>query len=353
MNTHKNKDEHYIHQTNYTQRERMVGLFIFFSFILFLFFIIISVTNEHLFEKRVTFYIHVNNSEGISQGATVKALGMKIGNVSSLNHSPEGKIKITLDVYEKQRALIKVGAKAVVNRLTSIGNASIEIQSDSGESPMLAIGSTIPVHKTASLNDLIFSIANIIQATNSKKLLGKVDTMLPKLEETMSNLHIIVEQISSGHGMVGAAVFDKGMEKDLKVAVKSGTHILIQSQKTLTVATQRLVELEALLKNTNQRVVQLDPLLKNTNGLVKDMQGISKNLPEVVKELRQIITQTNIALTLLNKELKDIPGVTTDVKRTLSKTNRLLDSVQNTWPLSDNIQKTKPPLLIAPHSNHE
>ncbi len=340
MNTRfENNNGNYVHQTSYSRQERMVGLFLFSGFMLSLFFIVISVKNEHLFEKRVTFYINVNSSEGIDQGSIVKALGKEIGRVSRLTHSREGKIQIAIEVYKKHRIFVRVGAKAIVNRLSNIGNALIEIKSDSIEAPLLPEGSLIPVEETASLNDLLLSIANIIQATDSKKLLHRIDTLLPKLEHTLENVHAIIDQIASGHGTLGAAVFDEQAEQDVREFVKSGAAVLTESQGVITIAKKRLV--------------QIDPVLKETLSMVKTMRETSASLPELVEELREITTQTKTALTLINAELNEMPGTARGVKRTLSKTDRLLDSVQNTWPLSDNAKKTEPPLLIPAHSSHE
>ncbi|NOQ34654.1 MAG: MCE family protein [Methylococcaceae bacterium] len=333
-----NKGDH-VHHITYTHQERMVGLFLFSGFILSLFFIVISVKNEHLFEKRVTFYINVNSIEGIDQGSIVKTLGQEIGRVSSLSHSKEGKIQITIEVYKKQRGLVRIDAKAIVNRLTNIGSALIEIKSDSINAPILPENSIIPVEETASLNDLLLSIANIIQATDSKKLLSRVDTILPKLENTLENVHSIIEQIASGKGTLGAAVFDKEAEQDVRQFVKSGAGVLTESQGIITVAKNRLI--------------QIDPVLKETHLMVKDMRKVAKSLPKLMKELSEITAQTNTALTLINAELSEVAGTTTEIKQTLSKTKRLLDSVQNTWPLSDNAPKSNQPLLIPAHSNHE
>ncbi|KAF3981269.1 MAG: MCE family protein [Methylococcales symbiont of Hymedesmia sp. n. MRB-2018] len=337
MSTGFNNEEQYIHQTTYTFRERIVGFFIFFGFVIFLFFIVVSVKNQHLFENRVTFYLNVDSSEGLGEGTIVKTLGAEIGRVSKLNLYQNGKIQVTIDIYQKHRTLIREGARAIVNRLTSIGNALIEIRSDSVDAPILAEGATIPVNETASLNDLLLSLANLIQVTDSKKLLGKVDTLLPKLEQTLGNVHAIIEKIASGRGTIGAAVFDQKVEEDLKVVVESGAKILSEAEGIIAVAKQRLV--------------QIEPIVNDATYFVNDMRNASTSIPDLVKELHEIIAQANKALTLVNSELKEIPGTTIEIKRALAKTDNLLDSVQNTWPLSNN--KTAQPVLIPAHSNHE
>ncbi len=331
--------EQYIHRITYNHRERLVGFFVFFGFILLLCFIVISVKNQHLFEKRVLYYIEVNSSDGISQGSVVTAFGTEVGIVSSLSLSNNHKIKVAIEVYEEQRQFIRSGATALVNRLTNIGSAQIEIESESIDAPILAAGSTIPVEETPSLNDLLLGIANLIQSANNKNLFSKIEGILPKVEESLGNIHGIIAQIATGHGVLGAAVFDKKVEHELKIVVKSGAAILSEAEGIISIAKQRLV--------------QLEPILQDAKYMTHDLRGASQNLPEMIKELNAIIIQTKTALSLINEELQDIPGIGLDTKRTLSKTGQLLDSVQNTWPLSKNNSPTTTKQLIAPHANYE
>jgi len=331
--------EQYAQHISYKHRERMVGLFVFSGFLLFLLFILISVNNQHLFEQRVKFYIEVNSSEGISPGNVVTALGTEVGVVSNLNLVQEHKIRVTIEVYEGQRQFIRTGAKAVVNRLTNIGNALIEIQSASIDAPVLAAGSLIAVEETPSLNDLLLGLANLVQSADNNNLLSKFELMLPKLGKTLENVHEIITQIASGHGVLGAAIFDQQVEKDLKVVVKSGAEILSEAEGIITIAKDRLL--------------QLEPVLHDAKYMTHDLRGTTENLPAMISELNEIVAQVKIALTLLNGELKNLPGVALDARTTLNKTNRLLDSVQNTWPLSNDPSTGKAKQLLAPHPSYE
>lgn len=330
---------HYIHKITYNHRERVVGFFVFSAFILFSALIIISGKSQHLFEKRVTFYIHVNSSEGISEGSIVKTRGTEVGRVSALKHSQGRKIRVTIEVYESQHKLIRVGARAIVNRLASLSDALIEIESDSIEAPMLEDGAIIPVEETPSLNDLLLNFASIIQSADNNKLLSKFETILPKLELTVENAQKIIAQIATGHGTLGAAVFDQKVEKNLKTVVKSGAEILSEAEGIISVAKQRLV--------------QLEPILHDVKYVTQDMREATQNLPDMVTELNEIIKQANKALILVNGELGHLPGTVLDAKRTLTKTERLLDSAQNTWPLSSNVQEPASKQLIPPHPVHE
>ncbi|MFK5950916.1 MAG: MlaD family protein [Methylococcales bacterium] len=329
--------EQYIHQMSYKQRERLVGFFVFFGFILLLSFIVISVNNQHLFEKKVLFYIEVNSSDGISPGSIVTALGTEVGSVSKLTLTNEHKIRVTIEIYKAQRQFIRKGVTALVNRLTNIGNAQIEISSALINAPILEAGATIPVQETPSLNELMLGIANLIQLANNKNLFDKVEGILPKVEQTLGDIHAIVAQIASGHGVLGAAVFDQGVEKELKVVVKSGAEILSEAEGIISLAKQRLV--------------QLKPVLHDMKYISKDARAAAQGLPEMVVELNAIIAQAKQALTLVNGELQEIPGIAFKAKRTLSKTDKLIDSVQKIWPLSTD--KPSSEHLIPPHSSYD
>lgn len=284
----------------------------------------------------MTFFIEVDSSEGINQGSIVTALGTEVGVVSNLSLAKDSKIRVDIEVYEDQRKFVRKGATALVNRLTHIGNAQIEIKSEFIDAPMLDAGAKIPVEETPSLNDLMLGIANLIQYANNKSLLENVENILPKIEQTFANIHDIIAQISTGHGVLGAAIFDQGVERELKVVVKSGAEILSEAEGIISVAKKRLA--------------QLEPILDDATYMTQDLRGASRNLPETVTELNAIIAQVKTALTLINEELQDIPGVTLDAKRSLSKTEQLLDSVQRVLPVSKD-QAAKQ--LITPHSNYD
>ncbi len=329
----------YLHKVRYNHRERVVGLFMFSACLLFAVLIVISGKTQHLLEKRVTYYMDVTSSEGISQGGVIKALGSEVGVVSALNLTQDGKIRITIEVYEESRTLIRTGATAIVNRLANISEALIEIKSDSIHAPELADGSIIPVEETPSLNDLLLGIAHIIQSADKHDLLNKFETLLPKLELTIENAHKIIAQIATGHGVLGAAVFDEKVETELKTVVTSGAEIL--------------QEAEGLVSLAKQRLIQLEPLLNDAKYITDDIRQTSQNLPAMVKDLNEIIVQANTALTLINGELENIPGTVIDARRALIKTDRLIDSAQNTWPLSNDVKKSKSYQLIPAYPSHD
>ena len=333
------KTGHYIHKITYNYRERVVGLFIFSTFVLISALIIIGGKNQHLFEKRVTYYMDVSSSEGINQGNVVKALGSEVGVVSALNLTQDSKIRVTIEVYESNRNYIRTGAKAIVNRLANISEALIEIKSASIHAPVLADGSVIPVEETPSLNDLLLGIANIIQAADEHDLFAKLETILPKLEVTIDNAHKIIAQIATGHGVLGAAVFDTKVEKELKTVVTSGSEILLEAEGAVSIAKQRLI--------------QMEPLLNDAKYITEDMRKTAAHLPTLIIELNEIIAQAKTALTLINAELENIPGTMIDARRTLTKTDHLVDSVQSTWPLSNDIDQNTPKQLIPVHPAHD
>ncbi|MCK5830800.1 MAG: MCE family protein [Methylococcales bacterium] len=333
MNTDSStRSRHYIHQMTYNYRERLVGFFVFFGFLLFLLFILISVKNQHLFEKRVKFYIDVKSSEGIHQGSIVTVLGTEVGRVTSLSLAKDNKIRVAIEVYEGQQPLIKTDARAFVNRLTNLGNALVEIKPGLVDTPMLMDGAIIPVDETPSLNDLLLSIANIIQSADGNELLTKFETILPKLEFTLENVHEIITQIASGHGVLGAAIFDHKVENELKTVVTSGAEILSEAEGIINIAKKRLVQLEPILNDANQ---------------------VSHDLPAMVGELSKIIAQVNTAVALINGELNNISGTTNEVRRAITKADHLLESVQTTWPLSNDIKKQTSSPLIPVHPGHD
>ncbi len=340
MNTNPEKNTgHYIHKITYNYRERVVGLFIFSAFVLISALVIIGGRNQHLFEKRIIYYMDVASSEGINQGNVVTALGSEVGVVSALNLTQDNKIRVTIEVYEGNRNYIRMGAKASVNRLANLSEALIEIKSGSIHAPVLTGGTVIPVEETPSLNDLLLGIANIIQAADEHDILAKLETIMPKLEVTIENIHQIIAQVATGKGVLGAAVFDIKVEKELKMVVTSGAQILQEAEGAVTIAKQRLI--------------QIEPVLNDAKYITEDIRKTAEHLPAMIIELSNIIVQAKTALTLINAELENIPGTVIDTRRTISKTDELVDSVQNIWPLSKDIKQNISHQLIPVHPAHD
>ena len=329
---------HYIHRINYNRRERMVGVFVFFALVLFAALIIISGNSQHLFEKRVTFYIDVNSGEGINEGSTVRLLGAEVGEVSDLSLAHGRKIHVALEIYQGDQALIRSDAKVVINRLVTIGNASIEIEPGSINAPMLSDGSTIPVEETPSLNELVLNIARLFQSLDTD-LLTQLDTMLPKLEKTVDNAQKIIAQIASGQGTLGAAVFDTSVEQEMRQVVESGAQILSEAEGIVSIASQRLVELK--------------PVISGTAHVINDLQGTTQNLPEIIADLKKTITLTHTALNLLNEELHHLPGTVFEARRTLNRADSLLEGAQDQWPLSTLVQEPSFSPLIPVQPTYE
>ena len=329
---------HYIHRIEYNRRERMVGLFVFSALLLFAALIVISAKSQHFFEQRATFFFDVQSSEGISQGSVVTFLGTEVGKVSDLSFTHGRKIHVAIEVYKGHHELIRSDAKVIVNRLVGIGNALIEIQAGSVDAPLLADGAKIPVEETPSLNDLVLGIARFFQSADTD-LLSKFDAILPKLEQTIDNAQKIIAQIATGQGTLGAAVFDLKVEQDMRTIVQSGAEIIVEAGSILSVAEQRLVELE--------------PVIAGAETVVHDVQGATQSLPEMVVEIKKTIALTKTALTLINEELRHLPGIGLDARRTLNRADNLLEGTQNIWPLSTVIQESDSKPLIPIHPVHE
>jgi len=329
---------HYIHRINYNRRERMVGFFVFSALLLFAMLLVFGAKSQHLFEQRAVFYFDVQSSEGISPGVVVRFLGTEVGQISDLSIVHGRKIHVAIEVYAQYHDLIRSDAKVIVNRLVGIGSALIEIESVAIDAPVLQDGATLPVEETPSLNDLVLGIARFFQYADTD-VLSRFEVILPKLERTLEDAQRIIGQIATGHGTLGAAVFDLKVEQELKTVVLSGANILTEAQALLSVAEQRLVE--------------LGPVINSAGVAVNDVKDASQKLPEIMAEIKQTIALTNTALRLINKELRQIPGIGLDARRALNRADRLLQSTQNIWPLSSGIEKPAARPLIPAHPIHD
>ena len=72
-------------ELNYTKREKLAGLFVLITAILFLMAIVMVGRGKGWFKRHTTYYTTFNESYNLKEGADVKLLETKIGRVQEIS----------------------------------------------------------------------------------------------------------------------------------------------------------------------------------------------------------------------------------------------------------------------------
>lgn len=318
-----NKRIHYIHRMSYSSQERLVGIFVLSALaVIFLLFFINSRT-ANLFQDYITLHAYLKNAEGISSETLVKVSGIEVGQVRTLDISPDHRIHITLRVFERYRELIRKDSQAAIGKLSVLGRSTIDIEAGSPEEPPIADGDTIEVEEPLSMDELIAELTPVVRAVESSVQRfaavmqaiepQKVETIVANLEHSSKNIRSTSDQIASGKGTVGMALYDEQFQQRLKQTVDS---------------------LEKSLGQAERRMAQLEPVLDNVDTITRETGEASRDFPALVHETKTMVGNINTTLTSLNVEVKQIPDLITRMNVLMEQTDRLLEGISNSWLFS-------------------
>jgi len=316
-----NRRIHYIHRLSQKARERLVGIFVLTALAILVTLLFANSRTTHFFEKKVYYKAYLNNAQGISTESVVYLSGIEVGRVNAIDISEDHRIRLTLFIYERYQDLLRTDSRASVSKLSMLGKAAIEIRAGSPQQPLLKTGAELPIDEPLSIDQLIASFTPVVKkmekiVDNTSEITSAINpedvkVMSRDLAVTAKNLRAITEQVASGKGAVGSALYDRTMAQQVKRSASS---------------------LEATLAKADQRMAEMEPLMKNVNGLMV--------------ESRNLVGQMNTAMASVNVELQQLPELMNRMQTLLDETNRTLDGMQNIWPLSSALPEQSSQTLI-------
>ncbi len=307
---------HYIHRMSYTVQERLVGVFVLSALLVIMILMFINSKTAHIFEDRITLNTYLTTAEGISTETKVKISGIEVGKVSSLDISPDHRIRVKLIVYKRYQSLLRSDSRASLGKLSVLGNSVIDITAGSTDQPMLIDGATLEIEEPLSIDELIAELTPVIKNIESsvQRFAEVMQTIEPQqvasitsnIDTSASNIRDITAQLNSRNGTIGMAVNDAAFQQRFSNAITSIDRAFEQMEK-------RLQELESTSVNVSKS---------------------SGDFPAITAEFKQVLNSTNAMLTTLNVELKQLPELVTRMNVLMEESDRLMQGINDSWLFS-------------------
>ncbi|GAB4289167.1 MAG: MlaD family protein [Thiohalomonadaceae bacterium] len=314
---------HYIHRLSYSARERLVGVFVLVALAVIFGLIFINSRTSHLFEERISYHAYLKNAQGVSTESVVKISGIEVGRVASIDIAADNRVHLELFVYKRFQNLLRADSRGALSKLSVLGKAVIDISAGSVSAPLLPEGATLPIEEPKSLDELMADLTPVLEKVT--RIVDGVATLVEAVEpgdvaatsremaRTLASLRVVSEQIASGKGAVGQAVFSADTERQV-----SGS----------------LASLESLLRKADQRLSEMEPLLANASAITAEGRTTTKELSGLVVEAKELVNQMNTAMGTVNVELQQLPELVSRMKLLMDSTDRTLQGMQRIWPLS-------------------
>ena len=334
MSDNEQQRVHYIHRMSYTMQERIVGIFVLAALAVIFLLLFINSKTAHLFEDSVTFHAYLNNAIGISTDTPVKISGLDVGRVKALDISPDNRIHLQLIVYERYRNLVRSDSKASLGKLSVIGRSMVLIEAGSPDSPLLPDNATIEVEEPLSMDELIAELTPVVKAVEvSVEQFSKLITAIQpeqmqaiasNLQQSSENIRQISEQVQSGKGTLGMAVYDEQFRESFA--------------RTISAMDKTFTQAEARLK-------QMEPTLANLKNVSENTNEASVEFPVIASEFRELLANANTTLTGVNVEMRQLPELISRMKVLMERTDRLLEGISNSWMFSNEEDRQRATLI--------
>ena len=297
--------------------ERKLGIFVIVAISgIALLIALIGIKND-IFVSKARLYTIADSGKGLYEGMEVKLSGFSIGKVKKMYLDDITKVKMEMSINRDYLKWIKTDSKAILAKEGLIGESIIELTAGSPNSMTLDPEAVVPFVREVGLseiaedlkgdiNKLLSEIGEIIHYINNPE--GDIKLMLTNLNRLSSDL---LEVSKSANLIINNT--DKRLES-----------IVVNFNTMLNSATETVEEAKLSVSNLDPAIISLESALEKADSSMENLQAITDDLKNVVQA-----------------KSPNLAGAISKGERVMGQAGDVLESLKNTWPISDNIKTSE------------
>jgi len=289
-----------------------VGLFVLLLLLILSGVVYYILIKKGTFDKRYNYTFTSFSAESFTVGMPVKVSGFAIGRLDTIKLLDNGNVKFIFSV-DKQNQKWVCEESLLMVRKPLLGSPQIILYSAIGN-PVLKAGSEINTIVSNDINDLVLSLEPIIlKIANIVNSVDKITTYLSKDNSELMKIIINIEKFTA------SLVEDKSLLTSL-TGDKKATDAFIETIKKLPILINNFDELSTDL---NKDIVPL------VIELIKELNVIAKDVEQKLQSLDNLVHS-------VGSSDKDISTIKDQIKIGLSKTNQIIEKVDNLFQSEKN-----------------
>jgi hypothetical protein len=164
-------------------RERVAGLFMLFTIVGVMVFIVFAAIQNRWLEPRRAYHTHVVRGEALRSGSPVLLSGLEVGEIGELSILQDNRIDVELLIREKYASRIRVGTVAEIRRLVGLGEKRILLVTETASNSQLPPGAVIPANEPMDIMDAIANVDLGRYMDTLDRVVATMEITLKKLEE--------------------------------------------------------------------------------------------------------------------------------------------------------------------------
>ena len=285
-----------------------VGIFVLAGIVSLIIFVFMLGGDNKFFTRNYKVQTSFTNVAGLSEGASVRLSGVRIGSVKEIKFPKDiDKNFIVVLMNVKEDGVRRIGTDAIATIKTEglLGDKYIEIIKGSKESPkeikdIIKINSFNPADITKLLDQSDELIGNIINISESLdeivKAFGKEEN-INNISDTIASFRNTIEAIENEDGILNSLIYgvknkkadDKNtLEKlDETIALLNGLLTEIKSGNGLLTALLFEEDLKIKVDNAISNIEKAAESIGNDSGIASDLRDTVANLKSISGKIDQ------------------------------------------------------------------
>jgi phospholipid/cholesterol/gamma-HCH transport system substrate-binding protein len=197
-----------------------LGAFILVALAMFGAMVFLIGDKQLLFSRTYHIRTPFENVAGLDEGAPVRAGGVRIGTVQSIElpRQPEDKIMIEVELENSTRDVIKKDSIASIQTEGLLGNKYLAISFGSPQGEQLRDGDTIESRPPIDYGDVAKKASEMLDS--AKEAVDSSKVAIGNINDASGDMKSIAGKINRGQGTIGALVNDRTVYRNLNEMVQ-------------------------------------------------------------------------------------------------------------------------------------
>jgi len=334
--------------------EAKVGMFFVLSLVLLG--LMLEIGNRwKLFDHGMTYTTYLSSSTGLKQGDAVKLAGVEVGTITRIS-IVDSRVRVDFEV--KPGTHIKPDTVAGIRMSSMLGGQFLGLSFGSPAGPDLPSGSAVKSTESSGVDAIMDNVGGLTKDAkqlildlnrNQNEVMGKIAAMLDEnraaVKESLTGLAHITAKIDHGDGSLAMLLNDKTLYTNATALTGSLGQVSARLERGEGALGKLLTRDDlydqgiAAVKGMNDSMKNVAEITQRINrgegtvGKLVNDPALYDELRETVANLKEITRKINEGQGTVGKLVNE-DKLYRDALSTLKKTEKAMESLQDTAPIS-------------------
>jgi len=271
-----------------------------------------------VFEPTQRLVLETDDSSGVIPGMDMTFAGFPIGRVSQVELSPEGKVRILVDVQSKDAKWLRTSSVFTLES-SIVGETRLRAFTGVLNDPPLPAGATRQVLR----GDATAEIPRIV--ATARALLENLETMTATdsdINASLANINAVTGRMNGPGGVLGGVMGGDAEARKLREA---------------------LDRVNSLLGKTEERVYGRNGVMDDTQAAIRQLHVVLQDAGATLKKVDAVLVEAQAVGANARVATEDLGALRGEVDASLRKVNRLVDEINRKWPFARKNEEIKLP----------